>query len=91
MTSVFITYIAMLFIAIHIHFWISSLQRITNAKCEIFANLDLALIGQPLPNTTLFIQRDDVGQSKITFRVDIFYWSDLPDSWKSQLLAEVLQ
>ena len=69
----------------------TSLQRIANAKYEIFANLDLALIGQPLPNTTLFIQRDAVGQSQLTFRVDICYWSDLPDSWKSQLLAEVLQ
>jgi len=56
-----------------------------------FADLDLALTGQNLPLAELYILRDAMSQSQLPFRVDICYWSDLPDSWKSQLVTEVLQ
>ena len=69
-------------------------SRVTkNHKATVkpFADLDLALTGQPLAPAELYLLRDAMSQSHLPFRVDICYWSDLPDSWKSQLVTEVLQ
>jgi uncharacterized protein len=69
----------------------SRVSRAQSAFVKPFADLDLALTGLPLAPAELYLLRDAMSQSQLPFRVDICYWSDLPDSWKSQLVTEVLQ
>lgn len=69
----------------------SRVSRVQKTIVKPFADLDLALIGLPLAAAELYLLRDAMSQSQLPFRVDICYWSDLPDSWKSQLVTEVLQ
>lgn len=69
----------------------SRVSRVQKTMVKPFADLDLALTGQPLAAAELYLLRDAMSQSQLPFRVDICYWSELPDSWKSQLDTEVLQ
>ena len=69
----------------------SRVIRAHKTMVKPFADLDLALTGLPLAPAELYLLRDAMSQSQLPFRVDICYCSDLPDSWKSQLLTEVLQ
>ena len=69
----------------------SRVSRAPQPAVKPFADLDLALTGLPLAATEMYLLRDAMSQSQLPFRVDICHWSDLPDSWKSQLVTEVLQ
>ena len=69
----------------------SRVSRAPQPKVKPFADLDLALTGQRLAPAELYLLREAMSQSQLPFRVDICFWSDLPDSWKSQLDTEVLQ
>jgi uncharacterized protein len=69
----------------------SRVSRAQTTLVKPFADLDLALTGLPLDPADLYLLRDAMSQSQLPFRVDICYWSDLPESWKSELITEVLQ
>ncbi len=69
----------------------SRVSRSHKTMVKPFADLDLALTGLPLAPAEMYLLRDAMSQSQLPFRVDICYWSDLPDSWKSHLMTEVLQ
>ena len=46
------------------------------------SDLDLAIVGEPLPLEQLFALRDAFSQSDLPMRVDIVQAVDLPDGWR---------
>ena len=46
------------------------------------SDLDLAIVGEPLPLEQLFALRDAFSQSDLPMRVDIVQAGDLPEGWR---------
>ena len=48
------------------------------------SDLDLAIVGEPLPLEQLFALRDAFSQSDLPMRVDIVQAGDLPEGWRNR-------
>ncbi len=62
----------------------------SRAKCvsKKYSDLDLVVFSAPAQRKAVYELREAFDESSLPFRVDLFIWDEIPESFKKNIVAE---